>query len=159
MPVEAEVWDATMEAATAAVPGQAARGVARVSHLGARVPAGFGAKQPRAVGRAAWDSESTGTRDRGGVARVSHLGARVPAGFGAKQPRAVGRAAWDSESTGTRDRGGVARVSHLGARVPAGFGAKQPRAVGRAAWDSESTRVIAAVGPWTGATNTGAIGA
>ena len=114
-------------------------GVARVSHLGARVPAGFGAKQPRAVGRAAWDSQSTGTRDRTGVARVSHLGARVPAGFGAKQPRAVGRAAWDSESTGTRDRGGVARVSHLGARVPAGFGAKQPRAVGRAAWDSQST--------------------
>jgi hypothetical protein len=58
-----------------------------------------------------------------------------------------------------RGRTGVARVSHLGARVPAGFGAKQPRAVGRTAWDSESTRVIAAVGPWTGATNTGAIGA
>ena len=105
------------------------------------------------------DSESTGTRGRTGVDRVSHLGARVPAGFAAERPRAVGRIAGDSESTGTRGRTGVDRVSHLGARVPAGFAAERPRAVGRIARDSESTRVIAAVGPWTGATNTRAIGA
>src|SRR6185312_2426986 len=96
---------------------------------------------------------------RNGIRRRDPTRRRQDAGFGAKQPRAVGHAPWDSEPTGTRDRGGVARLSHLGARVPAGSGAKQPRAVDRAAWDSQSTRVIAAVGPWTGATNTGAIGA
>ena len=112
---------------------ETARGVDRVSHLGARVPAGFAAERPRAVGRIAGDSESTGTRGRTGVDRVSHLGARVPAGFAAERPRAVGRIAGDSESTGTRDRTGVDRVSHLVPASPPASAAERPRAVGRIA--------------------------